>query len=377
MNSAEGAGDVGLGPQTALDAPEPQAILGSLTTSAIFLVVSVRGGAAADARVLEVASDVNGLVRAVGFREPAQRLTCVVGFGSAYWDRIRPVDAPRPVGLHPFVALTGAVHDAPSTPGDLLFHIRANRADLVIELARLVMDALGEDVEVEDYVSGFRYFDSRDFLGFVDGTENPTGRGAAEAAIIDPEREPDFAGGSYVVVQKYTHDLEAWAALSTEEQELVIGRTKIDDVELDDDVQPSNSHVTLNTIEDPDGTERDIVRDNMAFGNAGAGEYGTYYIAYSADISVTEQMLVNMFEGDPPGNYDRILDVSTAQTGTQFFVPSLEMLESLADDLEEVDDVEDAGPAGPDISEPIQPDAAADRPADESLSIGSLKGVSQ
>jgi putative iron-dependent peroxidase len=213
------------------------------------------------------------------------------------------------------------------------------------------MAAIGPWVTVEDNVTGFRYFDARDLLGFVDGTENPTGRSAAAAALIGTE-DAEFEGGSYVIVQKYLHDLAAWQALSTEQQERIIGRTKLDDIELDDDAQPDNSHVSLNTIVDENGVERDILRDNMVFGDAGAGEYGTYYIAYASDPAVTEQMLTNMFVGKPAGNYDRILDVSTPVTGNLFFVPSLDLLESLADD---------------EIAQS----------SDGSLQIGSLKGETQ
>jgi putative iron-dependent peroxidase len=344
--------------------PQPQPVLGGLTTAAVFLVVSARGGPDADRRVLEVASDVGSLVRAVGFRASEAGLTCVVGFGSSYWDRVRPPGSPRPIGLHPFRAVHGARHAAPSTPGDVLFHIRANRDDLTFELARQLMDALRDDVEVEDHVTGFRYFDSRDLLGFVDGTENPTGRDVATAALITADVEPDFAAGSYVVVQKYLHDLQAWNALSVEEQEQIIGRTKLDDIELPDDVRPTNSHVTLNTIVDENGEERDILRNNMVFGDAATGEYGTYYIANAADVTVVETMLDRMFLGEPPGNYDRILDVSTAVTGSLFFVPSLDLLEALADEAPRA---------------PGQPaDLPSDRPTrDDSLTIARLRGVSQ
>ena len=335
-----------------VDGPEAQPVLLALSQSAVFLVVSVNDRPGAAQRVLDVVSDVNGLVRAVGFRQSSAMLSCVVGFGSAYWDRIRPAGAPRPAGLHPFRALNGAVHDAPSTPGDVLFHIRADRSDLTFELSRQIMAAIGAWVTVEDHVTGFRYFDARDLLGFVDGTENPTGRSAAAAALIDAT-EPDFVNGSYVIVQKYLHDLTAWQALSTEQQERIIGRTKLDDIEIDDAEQATNSHVTLNTIEDADGTEHDILRDNMVFGDAGSGEYGTFYIAYAADPAVTEQMLVNMFVGKPHGHYDRILDVSTPVTGSLFFVPSLDLLESLADD------------------------EITQSPSDGSLQIGSLKGEAQ
>jgi len=341
-----------VGVQEEFEEPEAQPVLVALSKAAIFLVVSVNDRPGAAEQVRDVASDINSLVRAVGFRQASGLLSCVVGFGSTYWDRIRPGGLPRPPGLHPFKAINGAVHNAPATPGDVLFHIRAERTDLTFELSRQIMAAIGDWVTVQDHVTGFRYFDSRDLLGFVDGTENPTGRAAARSALIPPA-DPDFGNGSYVIVQKYLHNLERWKWLSTESQERIIGRTKLDDIEIADDVRPSSSHVTLNTIVDENGVEQDILRDNMPFGDAAAGEFGTYYIAYSADPSVTEQMLNNMFVGKPPGNYDHILDVSTAVTGTLFFVPSLDLLESLAD------------------SEITQ------SPDDGSLQIGSLKGEEQ
>src|SRR6202034_2536177 len=172
-----------------------------------------------------------------------------------------------------------------------------------------------------------RYFDERDLIGFVDGTESPSGSAGVKAGIVDAADEPDFAGGSYVIIQKYLHDLPAWNAISVEEQERVIGRSKLDDIEMPDDVKPANSHVALNTITGPDGEERQIIRANMPFGNVGAGEFGTYYIAYAATPSVTEEMLENMFLGSPPGNTDRILDFSTAITGGLFFSPTVDFLD--------------------------------------------------
>ncbi len=365
-----GVSESELTPPVPSSVPEPQPVLSGLTQAAIFLVVSALPNAGAERRLLEVAADVNSLVRAVGFRESPVQLTCVVSFGSRFWDRVRPVGAPRPRGLHPFVAIAGTRHDAPSTPGDVLFHIRAERADMTFELARQIMLALGDAVRVDDHVTGFRYFDSRDMLGFVDGTENPTGRSASSAAVIDPDDEPAFGSGSYVIVQKYVHDLDAWGELPTEAQERVIGRTKIDDIELGDDVQPPDSHVSLNTIVDADGTERDILRDNMPFGNAGTGEFGTYYIAYAADVAVTELMLRRMFVGEPPGAYDKILDFSTAVTGSLFFVPSLDLLEELADPTDPADPA--AHPAPTPANAPSGPPLA-----DGSLGIGSLRGSRQ
>jgi putative iron-dependent peroxidase len=228
--------------------------------------------------------------------------------------------------LHPFPELAGARHRAPATPGDLLFHIRAHRLDLCFELAQHLTTRLAGSARVVDEVHGFRSFDERDLLGFVDGTENPEGEEAIAAVLIGDE-DAEFAGGSYVVVQKYVHDLAAWDALPVEQQERAIGRTKLNDIELPDEQKPANSHVALNTIVDEDGEERQIVRFNMPFGAVGTREFGTYFIGYAAAPDVIEEMLTNMFVGRPPGNYDRILDFSTPVTGSLFFVPAIGFLD--------------------------------------------------
>jgi putative iron-dependent peroxidase len=304
-----------------MQAAEPQAVLTPLTEAAIFLVLTVDEGVEDEVR--DLLADVSALRRSVGFRIPRGGLTCVVGLGSGLWDRL--FGGPRPAGLHPFPGFAGAKHTAVATPGDLLFHIRAHRFDLCFELAERLMDRLTGHAHVVDEVHGFRSFDERDLLGFVDGTENPEGDAAAAAVVIGEENAA-HAGGSYVVVQKYLHDLNAWDALAVEEQELAIGRTKLSDIELPDEKKPTNSHVALTTIVDDDGEERQIMRLNMPFGTVGKKEFGTYFIGYARSPDVIEQMLTNMFVGDPPGNHDRILDFSTAVTGCLFFVPSADFL---------------------------------------------------
>jgi porphyrinogen peroxidase len=337
---------------------EPQAVLSPLTRAAIFLVVTIDPGG--EPVVRELLPDLAGLQRSIGFPAPEDRLSCVTGIGSEAWDRL--FGGPRPAGLHPFHELTGPVHHAVSTPGDLLFHIRAQRHDLCFALAAQIMKRLRRVVTVRDEVHGFKYLDVRDLLGFVDGTENPVGPAAADAVLIGDE-DADFAGGGYVIVQKYLHDLQAWNDMTVEAQERAIGRTKLDDIELDDDVKPADSHVALTTIVEPDGTERQILRDNMPFGSVGRGEFGTYFIGYSRTPEVTERMLERMFLGDGTASHDRILDFSTAVTGTLFFVPSADLLED---------------PPGPPeaLAGPVEtrPATITDGPADGSLGIGDLKG---
>lgn len=311
---------------------DAQSVDAPLSQSAIFLVVTVADEPPALARICSALGDLDDLVKNVGFRDLGGRLSCIAGIGRALWDRLSP--GRRPLELKPFAPIKGAVHSAPSTPGDLLFHIRAERSDMCFEFARILLDRLGPDVTVVDEVTGFRYFDARDLLGFVDGTANPTGLDLPASALIGDE-DADFTGGSYVVVQKYLHDLQAWARIPTPEQEAIIGRTKIDNIEIDDDDAPRKSHKSLATIEDADGNEYDILRDNMPFGRPGQNEFGTYFIGYSRYLWVTEKMLQRMYVGDPPGAYDRLLDVSTPHTGTTFFAPTRPMLQALVQDAQE------------------------------------------
>jgi porphyrinogen peroxidase len=292
-----------------------------------FLVVTLAGERDALAKVCSVLNGLDDLVKTVGFRDLPARLSCVVGIGSDLWGHLNFNS--RPKELRPFAPIKGPVHAAPSTPGDLLFHIRADRPDLCFEFERLLLGGLGAAVNVVDEVSGFRYFDARDLLGFVDGTANPTGLDLAASALVGDE-DADFGGGSYVVVQKYLHDLSAWAQVPTPLQEKIIGRTKIDNVEIEDDDAPRKSHKSLATIVDAAGNEYDILRDNMPFGRPGQGEFGTYFIDYSRYLWVIEKMLQRMYIGDPPGAYIRLLDFSTPRTGTTFFVPSGPTLKSLA-----------------------------------------------
>lgn len=335
---------------------QPQPILAPLTPAAIFLVLTIDEGG--EATVHDALGDVSGLVRAIGFRDPTKHLSAILSIGSDAWDRL--FSGPRPAELHPFIALTGPRHTAPATPGDILLHIRAESLDVCFELAGRILKAMAGAVTVVDEVHGFRYFDNRDLLGFVDGTENPDGPIAVSATTIGDE-DPDFAGSSYVHVQKYVHDMASWESLSVTEQERAFGRSKLEDIEMDDDVKPANSHLALNVITDDDGTELKIVRHNMPFGELGTGEFGTYYIGYSRTPRVTERMLSNMFLGDPPGNTDRILDFSTALTGGLFFSPTVDFL--------------DDPPPLPQSPSPTT--TAASDSADGSLSIGSLKGTSR
>ena len=340
-----------------------QSVAAPLTRAAIFLVVNINPGPGNREAIRLFCGDLAALLRAVEFRDIEGGLSCVMGFGAEAWDRL--FGSPRPKELHAFREIRAGDRHAVATPGDLLFHIRAKRMDLCFELATQIMARIGEAVSAMDEVHGFRYFDDRDLIGFVDGTENPRGDAAIDAVLIG-EEDAAFAGGSYVIVQKYLHDFKGWNALPTEAQERIIGRKKLSDIELDDSVKPSSAHNALTVIEE-NGKEVKILRDNMPFGSAAQGEFGTYFIGYSRSPRTIEQMLENMFVGRPPGNYDRLLDFSRAVTGSLFFVPSATFLDSVGPDQSET-----AAPSEPPaVTETI---ASAPGEKDGSLGIGSLKG---
>lgn len=302
-----------------------QPVTSRLTRYALFLVATIADDERAAKAVRSLCPDLAGLVRAVGFRNLDAGLTCMLGIGSAAWDRL--YGQPRPKELHPFREIDG-VHRAVSTPGDLLIHIRGERMDVCFELGMQIITRLGEAVTVVDETHGFRYFDERDLMGFVDGTENPVGRAADKATMVGVE-DPAFAGGSYVIVQKYLHDLTKWNALPVERQEAIIGRKKLSDIELDDSVKPTSAHNALTSIFDGD-EQLEIVRDNMPFGEVGKGEFGTYFIGYACSPSRIERMLDNMYIGNPPGNYDRLLDFSRPMTGSLFFLPTATFLDGVS-----------------------------------------------
>ena len=341
-----------------------QPVAAPLTRAAIFLVATVNPGFDNRATLRSLCGDLAALLRGVEFRDLEGGLSCVVGFGSDVWDRL--FGPPRPAELHGFREIRAGARHAVSTPGDLLFHIRAKRMDLCFELAMQIMARLGDAVSPVDEVHGFRYFDDRDLMGFVDGTENPRGEAAIDAVTVGDE-DAAFAGGSYVIVQKYLHDLDGWNALSTEAQERIIGRTKLSDIELDDSIKPTSAHSALTTIVE-DGKEIKILRDNMPFGRAAHGEFGTYFIGYSRSPRTIEQMIENMFIGRPPGNYDRLLDFSRAVTGNLFFAPSVTFLEALGEDQPAVAAAPPVEPAT------VEGSRSTPRKSDGSLGIGSLKG---
>ena len=267
---------------------------------------------------------VDNLNNSVTNRFPEGRASVTIGISHSAWLSLG-LPKPLPKELKDFQPIKGSKHTAVATEGDLHFHIRADNQSLAYDMAATINEVMQPIANCIVNVQGFRYWDGRAIIGFVDGTENPRGAEREQFAVVGNE-DPDYQGGSYLFVQKYVHDMNAWRALPVSEQEKVIGRSKEMDIEMDDDTKPSNSHSALANV----GDDLKVVRDNMPFHDPISHQMGTYFICYANTFSTVEKMLTNMFIGNPAGNYDRLLDFSTAETGTLFFVPSLDMLDEFA-----------------------------------------------
>ena len=312
--------------QNPLNANYPQDVTQKPGENAVFIVYALKDLPDTIDKVKDVCANFSALIRSMRNRYPDIQFSCTIGFGADAWKRFFPEQG-NPKELQPFEEIKGVKLTAVSTPGDLLFHIRCKQMGLCFEFASIIDQKLRGVVESIDETHGFRYRDGKAIIGFVDGTENPAVDENPYHFAVIGEEDADFAGGSYVFVQKYIHDMVAWNALPVEQQEKVIGRHKFNDVELSDEEKPENAHNAVTNI----GDDLKIVRANMPFANTSKGEYGTYFIGYASTFSTTRRMLENMFIGSPAGNTDRLLDFSTAITGTLFFAPSYDLLGELGE----------------------------------------------
>lgn len=314
-------------PQTVAGAM-PQDVVGKAGKNAIFIVYKLLNENKTEDQVKDVCSNFSAMIRSMQNRFPDSGFSAVIGFGADAWNTYFGSFG-KPKELAPFEEIIGDKYTAVSTPGDLFFHIRANNMGLCHEFASILDVKLSGVVESIDETHGFRYLDGRAIIGFVDGTENPSIDLDPYSFGVIGEDDPDFAGGSYVFVQKYIHDMNSWNATPVGEQEKVIGRHKFNDVELSDEEKPMNAHNAVTNIQDDKGNDLKIIRGNMPFSNTSRGEYGTYFIGYASTFATTRKMLENMFVGSPKGNTDRLLDFSTAVTGTLFFAPSYDLLAAI------------------------------------------------
>jgi putative iron-dependent peroxidase len=244
----------------------------------------------------------------------------VVAIGASYWNELYPDKYPE--GLKPFPAMSCDDRQMPGSPFDLYIQLRSDRQDVNYIASKRVMNLFGETVDLVEQVPCFRYLDGRDLTGFVDGTENPKGRKRREVALTS--NMGVFDSGSFVHVQRYRHHLKVWERLPTQEQELIIGRTKMDDVEFEKDEMPNTAHVKRANVKDENGNGRELMRQSMPYGDL--SQQGLLFVSYCANPDNFETILKNMVFGNDDGDYDHLLNYTSAETGAAFFAPSIEFL---------------------------------------------------
>lgn len=269
-------------------------------------------------QVLDALQTLPSLVDELNQSQPGAELTLSVAFSHAFWSKL---DQTMPAELKPFPELGEGEVFAPSTDVDVLIHCHSQRHDLHFYLLRKLMGQISEHVTIVDETQGFRFMDSRDMTDFVDGTENPKGEQRAEVALV---ADGEFAGGSYVMVQRFEHNLPAWNRLNVAAQEKVVGRTKPDSIELED--VPAASHVGRVDIKE-EGKGLKIVRHSLPYGTV-SGPHGLLFIAYCNTVHNFDAMLESMY-GATDGKTDQLLRFTKAVTSAYFFAPSQTMLAAL------------------------------------------------
>ncbi len=253
-------------------------------------------------------------------------LSGVIAIGANYWDEFCP--EARPKELAPFPAMSCDDRVAPASSYDLYIEIRSDRADVNHIVSDKVCHLLGDSVELVEQIRSFRYLDGRDLTGFVDGTENPKGFHRREVALVSATEDENFVGGSYLHIQRYRHNLNLWNSIEQESQEEVFGRTKLENIEFDDDKKLPTAHTKRANLKDESGNSVEIVRQSMPYGEMKM--QGLFFVSYCNTPKNFELILRSMIFGDENGNYDHLLEFTQAETGAAFFAPSLNFLAGLA-----------------------------------------------
>ncbi|MBS1154388.1 MAG: hypothetical protein H6R07_312 [Proteobacteria bacterium] len=299
-------------------------ILPDANQNTLFLLFRRRIGRRASHKLKTLLAHLPERAAHLASEDPAAHFSAVVAFGPTIWNELWEE---RPHLLHPFPRIAGAVHQAPSTDTDMLLHLRSERYDFLHEFADKLVKELSEWLDLLEVVHGFRYQDGRDLTGFVDGTGNPEGDERAEVALVG-EEDPDWAGGSYVHVQRFVHRMDEWNKLPVKQQEAIIGRSKHANIEMDKDDRPLTSHMHRVNIENGSGKELKLLRHSMPYGIPG-GERGLYFCSYCRDPAIFEKMLSRMVAPIHDGRVDHLLNFTRAVSGAAFFAPSVEKLQSL------------------------------------------------
>lgn len=300
-------------------------VVAEASPAALFITLNQTRTEAAAARVKAALAKIPELQCAANAEHPEAEIHLVVAIGSHYWSQLQLSETPAQ--LSPFPSLENGEFIAPNTPADLLLHIRSTQKDVNFKLAQTLMQTFGDAVTLVEEVEGFRYLDSRDLTGFVDGTENPEGEQREVVAVVGDE-DAAFVGGSYIHLQRYVHNMPFWDQQTLKTQEDTIGRTKVDNIEYAGADKALTAHTKRTSLKDAAGQSIEILRHSMPYGNL--QECGLLFASYCRTPENFTLMLESMINGDADGHCDHLLKYTRAVTGQAFFAPSVAWLEALA-----------------------------------------------
>ncbi|RJX73656.1 Dyp-type peroxidase [Vibrio sinensis] len=301
-------------------------VLSDPSTFAEYLTFVLKSTADTES-VQDALSQIAGIEKSISQKDPSANLTITVALSKNGWPLILP-DVPTPIHLTTFTEMQDGNRHFPSTAGDIFLIIKSERIDLNYQAAKYLLSAFRESADLVEDIQGFKYLDNRDLIDFVDGTENPKHQARIDAVLVKDDEEVHL-GGSYLTVQRYVDKELEWQKQPQEYQEKVIGRTKFDNIELDDDVKPAWAHNNKSKVI-IDDKEIKMLRQNRPFGNA--LEHGTMFIGFTADSNVIETSLRQMIHADSNGDYDRLLDFVDAKSGANYFVLSQTLMEMFDDE---------------------------------------------
>ena len=255
-------------------------------------------------------------------QHPDAQIKTAVAFGPQLWVQLYDQVPQNFYQLQP----QQGRFEMPVQEADVFVHIASQRTDICFALSQAFFNNVRDDLDVLEERVCFRYLDGRDLTGFIDGTENPQFKeDRAETTLLEDET---FKDGTFVFAQRYVHDLQKWQRLKVDAQENVIGRTKLESIELDDEVKPDNAHIARTVVEDDEGEELEILRHSLPYGD-GHGEQGLYFVAYTKALKRIDLMLERMFGTSGDGIHDRLLHFVTPVDGAYYFAPSEELLEKI------------------------------------------------
>lgn len=282
------------------------------------------GSKTADVDIAPLLATIANSAQTIQKQDVNAGLGYTLGFSHNGWQRIFNA-WPKPLGLKKFAAMADGPRHFPATPGDIFVMIKSARIDLNFQLAIAISNALAAVAKLDEDIQAYQYRGGRDMIDFVDGTENPADQERAAAILVDDDN--NYIGASYLTVQRYVENLQAWNDIDTSQQEQIIGRTKEDDQELRGDAKPAFAHTHKSVVRTEAGAEIKMYRQNRSYGNA--LEHGTMFIGFAKSSDTIETSLRQMINADQAGDYDQLLDFATAVTGNHYFIPPQSFLDSL------------------------------------------------